>query len=174
MSIEIYIGPMFAGKTTKLISMYNNNENNSKIVIDYNEQFCIEKLKNHTTIELENVYKGPSLVSIENKYKNIFSKKYIYINECQFFRDLKEFALKCLSKNIHIYLYGLDGDYKQDLFGQTMELIPYCSYIEKIKGTCKICTKSSLVSHRTTNETSVYLPNSNLYIPLCLTCLKNK
>tara|TARA_B100000424_G_scaffold266920_1_gene258823 strand:+ start:502 stop:1026 length:525 start_codon:yes stop_codon:yes gene_type:complete len=172
MSIEIYIGPMFAGKTTKLISMYNENKDSNKVVIDYNKELSINNLINHTTIKLEKAYKGPYLSLIQEKYKNILSKKYIYINECQFFPDLKTFVLKCLDQNINVYLYGLDGDYKQDLFGQTMELIPYCSYIEKIKGTCQKCTMDSIVSYRTTNDTEIYLPNNNIYIPLCFKCLK--
>ena len=65
MSIEIYIGPMFAGKTTKLISMYNENKDSNKVVIDYNKELSINNLINHTTIKLEKAYKGPYLSIIQ-------------------------------------------------------------------------------------------------------------
>ena len=35
MSLHIYFGPMYAGKTTKLIGMYNQITDYDKIIIDY-------------------------------------------------------------------------------------------------------------------------------------------
>ena len=58
MSLEIYVGPMFAGKTTKMIYMVLENQSNDKIAIDYQEEdeICIRKLCNHNNIALKNVY----------------------------------------------------------------------------------------------------------------------
>ena len=69
---------------------------------------------------------------VVNYYYNMFHESCdIYINECQFFPDLKVFVLDMMSLNKNVYIYGLDGDFKQDIIGQTLELIPYCSRIEK-------------------------------------------
>lgn len=183
MSLELYIGPMYAGKTTKLIHMFQQNNSSQKVVIDFSfkphKTIQISDLKNHNNIKLSNVYTTQNLTSLSNEsnymnqdfdyYSKFSTTKHIYINECQFFPDLKHNVVSWINKGIHVYLYGLDADYKMELFGQTTLLIPYCNHIEKIKGTCVICKHPSIVSYRTSNDTQVFLPNAE-YIPLCLKC----
>jgi len=165
---------MFAGKTTKLFEMFRYDSVKNKLVIDYKneetEEIVIEYLHNHTEDVLDNVYKTNRLKKISDSIE-IRDRSNIYINECQFFPDLKEFVLDQLTKLNNVYLYGLDGDFKQELFGQTMELIPYCKYIEKITGKCECCNNPSLVSYRTSIQKELYLPDSSCYIPLCLACM---
>lgn len=181
MVLEIYLGPMYAGKTTKMIEMYNKNESSRKVAIDFNiddssnEIIQIKTLYNHNQNHLEGVYNTKDLLYFMENCEEMNNVQYIYINECQFFSHLKTFVFICLKRNINVYLYGLDADYKQDLFGETALLIPYCNYIEKIIGTCSMCLeKKSIVSHRLTKERQVYLPNSDSYVPLCLSCYLNQ
>ena len=190
MSLEIYIGPMYAGKTTRLINMYNREIENS-IIIDYNinnisNDNTVEKepLFNHDKMCVDGVYRTKKLNNLYNiDNYSLFSKDIlhefyssfilantIYINECQFFPDLKNFVLRCMKNEINVKLFGLDADFKQELFGQTFDLIPYCSHIEKIQGKCNNCKNNSIVSHRITENKSKYLPDCTQYIPLCLEC----
>lgn len=178
MTLEIYIGPMYAGKTTKLINMYYANKETNKVIIDYNtdndnNMVYIDSLLNHTTQKIDGVYKTKSLKNLYNisNDTSYHSAKYIYINECQFFPDLFDYVTLKLKEQKHIYIYGLDGDFKQDIFGETFSLIPYSSKVEKIQGKCQYCENSSVISHRVTNQKDVYLPDSSLYIPLCLECV---
>lgn len=188
MALEIYVGPMYAGKTTKMINMFQKDSDDSKIAIDYNtangfnQSVMIATLHSHDDVGLQGVYQTKTLMNLwndiayENRdsihYVHACTAKKIYINECQFFPDLKEFVLNCLQQELHVFLYGLDGDFKQELFGQTMMLIPYCSHLEKIQGVCKTCNNPSVISYRTSNDKQLYLPNSECYIPLCLKCHK--
>ena len=181
MVLEIYLGPMYAGKTTKMIEMYNKNKSSHKVAIDFNiddspnESIQIKTLYNHNQNPLKGVYNIKDLIYFMENYAEMDTVQYIYINECQFFPNLQYFVFDCLKRNINVYLYGLDADYKQDLFGETALLIPYCNYIEKITGTCSSCLeKKSIVSHRITKEAQVYLPNSDSYVPLCLSCYLNR
>tara|TARA_B100001059_G_C17790959_1_gene560108 strand:+ start:777 stop:1340 length:564 start_codon:yes stop_codon:yes gene_type:complete len=183
MSLDLYIGPMYAGKTTKLIHMFQENKSPQKVVVDFSfkphKKIQIADLKNHDDVKLQNVYTTQNLSVLANEtsydnddfdyYSKFSTTKHIYINECQFFPDLKYNVLTWLNKGICVYLYGLDSDYKMEIFGQTTLLIPYCNHIEKIKGICSICKNPSIVSYRTTNDTRVFLPHAE-YIPLCLKC----
>ena len=198
MSLYIYFGPMYAGKTTKLINMYNHTYEN-KIVIDYNvlnisrnynPMYAYSgKLNTHNDNIILNdiVLKTKSLSMlndinnykmVENEKNDIYNKyinaKYIFINECQFFIDLKYYVLEQLKKDKTICIYGLDADYKQEKFGQVWDLIPYATNIEKINGTCKYCNNLSIVSCRITNNDCQYLPDASQYVPLCLNCKNNK
>ena len=63
MSLQIYIGPMFAGKTTKMINMFSFDRN-TKIAIDYkdnSDEVTIESLCNHNDFILEKTYKTKPL-----------------------------------------------------------------------------------------------------------------
>ena len=174
MSLEIYIGPMYAGKTTKMMEMYYKNNCPLKIVVDYCDHehgVSMSSLNNHNNTTLHGVYKVKTLLSLCESHDASIAQ-HVYINECQFFPDLYEYVIQCLKRDVCVYLYGLDGDFKQELFGQTMSLIPYCSHIEKIQGTCNTCSNSSILSYRTCENKEVYLPNSDVYIPLCLKCHK--
>jgi thymidine kinase len=198
MSLNIYFGPMYAGKTTKLIGMYNQISGFDKIIIDYDiASKSTEKSQNHVLkgnleshdkIIVPNVHRCKKLSSLYKKenymlfsndvldyYYNLFhDSKFIFINECQFFDDLKTFVLEMLSHNKRIFLFGLDGDYRQKQIGQTFELITYATTVEKITGKCSECKECSIVSHRTSNETKVYLPDADAYVPLCLNCHREK
>lgn len=192
MSIEMYIGPMYAGKTSKLIEMYKGNANLSKIVIDYDLQ-CPDKkrsnvvhssMKSHDDVYLDNVYCMNRLMDImdvdryqmfsedvRQYYFNMFNNsKHIYINECQFFPDLKEFCLKMASYGKCVHLYGLDSDFKQERFGEVYDMIPYCSTVQKLTGKCDKCEAPSVISHRVVQSDQQYLPDEKAYIPLCLQC----
>jgi thymidine kinase len=192
MSIEIVIGPMYSGKTTTLITKYQRNSSLNKIIIDYSLSEVEDRLNSvyHSVMESHggliapNVYKCKKLTSLFEKknykmfsedvlnyYYNMFYESTdIYINECQFFPDLKKFVLDMLSLNKNVYLYGLDGDFKQEIMGQTFELIPYCSRIEKKVGSCEMCKKESIISHRIHKSKQVYFTDPKAYIPLCLSC----
>ena len=184
MSLEIYIGPMYAGKTTKLMNLYEESTNS--IVIDYileeekENNVIISNISNHDTKIIQDCYKTKTLQNVYNKNKYNIESYYdrfmlantIFINECQFFPDLKQFVLNAQFSGKHIKLFGLDGDFKQDIFGQTFELIPYCNYIEKLTGKCNNCDNKSIISHRITKKQDIYVPDSNEYIPLCLSCYK--
>tara|TARA_B110000467_G_C17932856_1_gene270812 strand:+ start:26 stop:571 length:546 start_codon:yes stop_codon:yes gene_type:complete len=178
--LELYLGPMFAGKTTHMIRSYKTNESDEKIAIDYNGDATtpfLNDMLNHNNVALRGVYNTLRLNDlwsfVHDAKLTIHRAKYIYINECQFFGDLKEFVLKCLKENKHVYLFGLDGDFKQQLFGQTTELIPYCTYIEKVKGVCHTCSNPSIASYRTTKSEDLVILDSSQYIPLCLECLQD-
>ena len=172
--LSIYVGPMFSGKTTTLINMYNVNKSNHKIIIDYN----IDDLNNdtHGVLESHDGIKLPC-IKCRNFASQEFNEKindasFIYINEAQFFPDLFQFVSYMLSMNKTIYIYGLDGDYKQNKIGHILDLIPLCDHIHKLKGKCFTCNNKSLFSKRITKTKQQYLPDEKQYIPLCRKCFE--
>ena len=150
MSLELYIGPMYAGKTTKLIHMFQENNSSQKVVIDFSfkshKTIQISDLKNHNDIRLPNVYTTQNLSSLSNEsnymnqdfdyYSKFSTTKHIYINECQFFSDIVEWVK--LAVEVHkkkVFLCGLDCDFKRDKFGDWLDLIVYADNIIKLKAT---------------------------------------
>jgi thymidine kinase len=96
----------------------------------------------------------------------------IYINEAQFFPDLVDFVKKW-ELEYDLYLFGLDGDFQRKPFGAIVRVLPLCDTVEKLRGTCSLCTHPSLFSKRITSNRERYLLDESAYIPLCRNCYVN-
>jgi thymidine kinase len=59
-----------------------------------------------------------------------------------------------LEQNKKVYLYGLDGDFNRNKFGQMLDLIPFCDNIQKLHAKCNSCNLDAIFSHRITSESS--------------------
>ncbi len=177
--LEIVIGPMFSGKTTSLINNYTNIiKNNYKCaVITHNDdiRYSIDKLSSHDKSMID-CFKCNSLAEFNESCKdNIKDIDFILIDESQFFNDLQHYVLFFVNKlHKNVYVYGLDGDFKQQRFGQVFDIIPYCDKIQKLHSSCHTCKKQAIFSHRTTNSIEqVLIGSEDKYIPLCRQCLFN-
>lgn len=156
--IHLFLGPMYAGKTTKLLSIYHKE---GGVILDYAE-------KNNNGTMLNHNGEGAPCIHLNQLLTYTCNETPIYINEAQFFPDLLEFVKKW--EHLTIYLFGLDGDFLRNPMGQLLHVIPLCDTVEKLKGQCSRCPKESLFSKRITQETQQYLLDENAYIPLCRTC----
>ena len=105
-------------------------------------------------------------MSTEDRYKNIHT---LFIDEAQFFDNLKENVLGILEKlNINIVIVGLDGDFNRNKFGEILDLIPYCDTCQKITALCKECNDGTpaLFTHRN-NKNNDQIEVGNNYVSLC-------
>ena len=151
---------MYAGKTSALVK---NIPERDSIVIDYDrcETPYVSTLSTHDNVQVS-CTKTQTLLSVDvSMYHTIL------INEAQFFDDLIPFVKQMKSKHIHIY--GLDGDFKQERFGDILSLIPICDSYVKLFATCK-CGALAPFSKRLSNnqeQFSIHDP----YRPSCRRCL---
>jgi thymidine kinase len=160
--LHIVTGCMFAGKTTELANIYNNIKD-SICVVDYDTGNQSTTLYTHDNIPIPcTSITNLSVICIDDY--NI-----ILINEAQFFKGLKKFVLEALEKNKTVYLFGLDGDFKQEKFGEIIDLLPMADTYVKLYATCGCGAKASF-SKRLSNEVSQYGPYDK-YIPVCRACL---
>ncbi len=168
MSLRIYLGPMYAGKTTHLINLYRYH---GGIILDYSEDKTNQKgtFKSHNNIEIA-CYKVNQLMSFMDDI--LENETNIYINEAQFFDDLYDFVLKYENKK-NICVFGLDGDFERKPFGEILKIIPLCDFVTKLKGYCKKCNKDSIFSKRIVSNKEQYLLDETAYIPTCRNCFTN-
>lgn len=175
--LDLILGPMFSGKTTKLLEIMKSFDKNKikylavKPKID--DRYTSD---NNNFIVSHNLERKECLVSnnlkeIYESIKNIKSFDYIIIDEAQFFKNLYDFCLLCLEKlNINIIVTGLDGDFKRKPMGEILELLPIANTITKLssKCNCKNCDKPGIFSHRIVDlKEQVLIGGSEKYIPLC-------
>jgi len=186
--LKIIMGPMFSGKTSSIIELYNKYKHTHfrVCIVNYAEdkRYSENQLSTHDKIMIPclNLYNLKSIFNTNiynesmkvTQSSNIIDNIDIFmINEAQFFPDLKNTVLELVEKyNKTVYLFGLDGDFKRNGFQQFMELIPYADEVEKKYSICKECRDGTraLFSHRLSGGDEVKVIGSDNYIPLCRKC----
>lgn len=179
--LELFLGPMFSGKTTQLIQIYNTYTYIGKKVFTINfisdVRYHDQQLSSHDKIMIPCIF-AQTISDIwrtqENPhYKDIHDADVIMINEGQFFCDLFDTVLEMVEhENKKVYICGLDGDFKRAKFGQILDLIPFCDKVTKLQSLCSICKNGTngIFSHRVSQEVSQVVIGSDNYKPLCRAC----
>ena len=179
--LTVVIGPMFSGKTSYLMNIYENNniKNNKTLVInhDLDNRYGDKGLTNHNkeTIDCIKMENLRDIYMILNNPKN---PRYntILINEGQFFKDLYNVVYTLLLSNYNIYVCGLNCDSNMEKFGTILDIIPLAENVIKLKSTCKICNQPASFTKRLVNsKEKILIGDSDIYIPVCRKCFyKNK
>jgi len=179
--LELFLGPMWAGKTSELVDIYHfaKDHDIKCIAINHTFDLCSKQLtiNTHDDVSIPCVSTDKLTHIFDTKTTNKdFDYDIILINEGQFFPDLYEWAKYMVnSQHKTIYIAALDGDYQQLGFSNIMQLIPEADKITKLHNMCKECNRSwAIFTCRTTHHTSQILPGSEHYIPLCRKCYNKR
>jgi thymidine kinase len=200
--LELILGPMFSGKTSRIVEIYKQCEfcNISVVVINHtiDNRYDDELLSTHDKVKIpcikterlsylwsDSINTGPnlhmderdlnSIPDVQQKIK-VATSDVILINEGQFFEDLYEVVVEMLKQNKKIYICGLDGDFERKKFGTILDLIPLCDKVTKLTSLCSLCKNGTpgIFSMRLTHETDQTVVGSENYIPVCRKCYSNK
>ena len=169
--LELILGPMFSGKTSKLVEIYNQCIYcNIEVLVlnhDIDNRYNKNMLCTHDGKEIP-CFKISDLNNSDFKKAQV-----ILINEGQFFQNL----YTCVKDWVdtykkHVYICGLDGDFKRDCFGEILYLIPLCNKVSKLNSLCAKCKngKHALFSNRISCENEQIKVGSDNYQPLCRKC----
>jgi thymidine kinase len=174
MSLHIYLGPMFAGKSSMILRIVNRYKSINKNVflvsnsID-NRYSKDQYIINHDLLKLP-CERRESLMDF-TKDDNFIQSQIILVDESQFFPDLLEFvtlATDILGKEV--YLFGLDGDTERKPFGQLLQCIPMADDVVKLKAFCKLCcdgTEALFTFCEMKKQQQICVGGEETYMPLC-------
>ena len=124
--LEVILGPMFSGKTTRIIDIYNSEYQQGKniMVINYSgdTRYHDTMLSTHDKIMIPCIFTNTLTdVCNVNDIKDIDT---ILINEGQFFDDLYESVNYLVNvKDKKVYVCGLDGDFQCREFGSILKIV---------------------------------------------------
>lgn len=179
--LTVITGPMYSGKSLKLIHLLLSDVYKDKrvLVCKYNINTCsytqlssrgssckITAIPLMTVEQLENIY---------NSYDIII------IDEIQFFSDtMADLLLKLRNRNKEIVVAGLDKDFRGNPFGCIRTLIEKADGVTYLKARCSLCNSEAEYSQRLIdgslagyNDDLVVLENSSekvKYEPRCSRC----
>lgn len=177
--LELIIGPMFSGKTSKLLEIYKQcvfcNIPVAVINHDTDTRYHDTMLSTHDKIMIPCIQTAhiQDIWNIESEYAtHLRTAQVILINEAQFFDDLLLAVEEMLNSGKKVYVAGLDGDFKRKKFGDVLDLIPLCDKVTKLTSLCSLCKNGELgiFSMRLTKEKQQTLIGSDNYIPVCRSC----
>jgi thymidine kinase len=187
--LELIIGPMYSGKTSKLLEIYKQCKfcDISVCVINHSldKRYHNSMLSSHDKImipclnvdNLSNLWFNNGEIDLTSftdntEHKFIRNAEVILINEGQFFKDLHYVVNDMLKNNKVVYVCGLDGDFERKKFGELLDLIPLCDKVTKLTSLCSICKNGTpgIFSKRLSNETEQTVIGCENYIPVCRIC----
>lgn len=171
MSLALYIGPMFAGKSTTILGVIRRN------TCIHKKTMCItssldSRVSNAIQSHDNESYPATAVPALLPMIKTaeFHDANTVVIEEAQFFPDLKAFALSAVEDyHKEVVVVGLDGDYDRKPFGQILDLIPYCDSVQKLTALCIRCGNGTpaLFSSRNGGGPQVMIGAADLYEPVC-------
>lgn len=146
MSLRVYVGPMFSGKTSELlraITKYADVYKDRPLLINhsFDDRNRANVISSHSSL-----YKGVSeLVDIVSASRladvSVEGYRVIGIDEISFFEDLTETVSQWLQAGKHIICAGLDGNAKMRNFGRAHELLAMADEFVKLTAICSLCLR---------------------------------
>jgi thymidine kinase len=167
--LELIVGPMFSGKTTKLLKLIDMYKDDIFVIThSFDTRYGTNKITNHNKQYYEANISCTNLMPLLNS-EQLMNYKYIAIEEGQFFNDLHKFALYLVQKlDKHVFIAGLNGDYKMNPFKNIVNLISYADKTNILYAKCSYCDCDAPFTKRITSSTKKILVGSNdLYKPCC-------
>lgn len=146
MSINLIIGPMYAGKSTELVRYHDMFDKDYKgrgegvLIKMYNdarydeEMFCTHAGTKRKSLKGIPSQENPSqqfLMPLNSKF-DFERVDFIGIDEGQFCADCAEFAEHWAKKGKHIYIAALSGTFQRKAWPVVSELIPLSDSIQHI------------------------------------------
>lgn len=171
--IEVFIGPMFAGKTTSLIRRVKELESQGKKVKVFkpsiDNRYGESVICTHDKLSL-NACSIKRLEEIKSDNADV-----IVIDEFHFFTsDLLDVCTKFKKSGKHVILAGLNFDHTgepvkfKDSKEDSEELKRIADEIHLLKSKCAICGKDAYMTERTAKTENYFLVGgAESYRPVC-------
>ena len=175
MSLELIIGPMFAGKSSTILQRVKRAEVigiktfivTSVIDTRYNTNTNLVKTHDRQIVDAV----GLEDIKEITRFAAFCSAKLIIIEEAQFFSGLYEMVKNLVEVyKRDVIVVGLDGDSERKPFGEILELIPLADTITKLTALCKRCgdgTPALFTYSKSTKDTQVCVGDADIYEALC-------
>ena len=170
--IELIIGPMFSGKSTRLIEQMRKYVYKAKktiMVKYYADQRYSEKSEvvTHDLIKYDSI----NCKLLRNSFETLKQYDVIGIDEGQFFADLVEVCEELALLGKIVLIAALNGDFRMEPFPVIQRIIAKSDKIKLLKAYCFNCHKDAKFSLRIvqSNET-VLIGAGEAYKPACREC----
>jgi thymidine kinase len=175
MSLEIWFGPMFAGKSSAIIGTLRRNAFIRRTTLCITHSLDKRYSDNSRIVTHDMVsYPAKAVSELMPLLESADFKEAacIIVEEAQFFKDLRNFALEAVEKHgKHLICVGLNGDAERKPFGEVIDLVPYADHVKHFSALCSACSDGTagIFSFRSTKQVKeqVFVGAEQHYMALC-------
>ena len=170
--IELILGPMFSGKSTRLIELMRKYVYKAKktIMVKY---YADQRYSQKSEVVTHDLIKYDSINCkiLRNSFDTFKEYDVIGIDEGQFFADLVEVCEELALMGKIVLIAALNGDFRMEPFSVIQRIIAKADKIKLLKAYCFNCHKDAKFSLRIvqSNET-VLIGAGESYKPACREC----
>ena len=175
MSLELIVGPMFAGKSTEAIRRVKGFQTDG---IPYLVITSLRDTRYDPNGESLRTHSGDSIpaVGMVNLtpvllMEQLVKASHVVVEEAQFFPDLYEVVMEMVEKRgKQVVVFGMDGDSERRPFGQVLDLIPVADTYAKLQAECRLCgdgTVAIFTKRFSTITTQVSVGGEESYKAVC-------
>jgi thymidine kinase len=190
-TITMFIGPMFARKTSSMLDAVRRYAYAGRdcILIKYEGDTRYEEgdiVTTHSDARQTNdaraQNKGAIRVVSARQLETIAAsikpeEKAIGVDEGQFFPDLVEWCTAWASAGHDVFVAALDGTHARKPFGGVLELIPYAEHVTKLSAVCMMCRDEYIPAAftlRTSEEVEdIVIGAADKYQAACRRCFEH-
>lgn len=176
MSLHVIVGPMFSGKSSRILDIVSRYAAiHTRVLVIKHEQdtrYSLNEVVTHDGRKADCV----RLRDLDDLPPQLMTDHHVIIvEEAQFFHHLVPFcehAVDTLGKRV--YLVGLDGDSNRRKFGEILDCIPLADTVERLTAFCRRCANGTpgLFSYRCSGpyDQQVIVGGADIYETLCREC----
>lgn len=172
--VKIYTGPMFAGKTTRMVwdvERYRLAKKSCIIIRHSSDTRYTDdstKILTHSGQEYD---KTPIMLSDDLLSLDLSEYDVVGIDELQFFVDNVPGVEKLAQMGKIVICAALDADYRAQPFGNIHLITAAAEYVEKLSAVCVYCGDNAGFTVRTSTCTDVVeVGGADKYVSTCRTC----
>jgi thymidine kinase len=179
MSLEIIVGPMFSGKSSRILSIvYRYSALGVPILVIKHAadvRYAANEVATHDGRRAPCVT-ASHFSDIEPSFLKQF--RVVIVEEAQFFQGLVPFVEYVVDQlKVHLCLVGLDGDSERKPFGEILQCIPLADKVEKLSALCRRCANGTpgIFTYRNGHQgQQVIVAGADLYEAVCRDCYHEK
>ena len=177
-TLTMIVGPMYAGKTTKLIELADFNISNNRSVMlfkpDADTRYHATKIVTHDGVAIDSVVIDTLAPSIQTDAEVVF------IDELHLFHESIIDIIHSLLKNdIDVVTSGVNKDFRGEPIRNFRELFPHADEVFLLHSKCARCGEKAHLSQRLIegepanyNDPIIKVGSVETYEPRCKRCHK--
>jgi thymidine kinase len=169
--LSIFVGCMFAGKTTALLKRVAEAERAGEKVRLYKPRFDTRHddalVHTHDGVKAPAQWVGPDWGA---PFAN--GSTVVALDEVQFFpHEIVPEITRALRRGVHVLAAGLDLTSQEEPFGPVPTLLALADEVVKLQASCSCCGRAATRSYRrAASNATILVGGSESYEPRCLSC----
>ena len=170
--IKLILGPMFSGKSTRLVETVRKYtyKNKKTVLVNFIDDKRYSENSQIVTHDL-NKYDSLSCQMLGEIYDVIKNYDVIGIDEGQFYSAVVNISEKLAYNGKIVIIAALSGNFKMEPFETVSKLISKADKIKLMKAYCFYCQKTAGFSLRTVcSDQEILIGAGEAYRPVCKKC----